>query len=258
MNGSVMPNNATQSPIYESYTMLHPDGTFMCHCNKKRANWYISRDLAEWIDNTQFKLKFEPQGYGKANNPYYQQTLQNRCVVCGELAGLNKHHVFPYVFRSRAPIQYKESNHHDIVPICIECHEDYEAHANKYKEMLANQYDLAMNGAMTEAQRKNRKIISARKILQRLEEGDFLKIPQERLDLLKVQANQELSEEFSSEGAIWADKIMENVMKDQKLQEFICSWRQHFIDFAKPQYLPPLWSVHHPLEVIGRYLEPTK
>lgn len=248
-----MPNNPTQSTIYESYTMLHPDGTLMCRCNKKRADWYVNRELATWVNDTTFQLTFEPQGHGKAGSAYYNQKLENKCVVCGKLAGLNKHHVFPYVFRSRLPIQYKESNHHDILPICTDCHEDYEAHATRYKIELAEKYDIRMNGVMSQAEKTNRKIISARKILSRLEAGEFVTIPTDRLTVLREQAAMPITEEVSSEGAVWADKIMERITNKEELHNFIRSWREHFIQYAQPQYLPELWSVDHPLEIIGRY-----
>ena len=32
--------------------------------------------------------------------------------------------------------KYKNFNHHDIVPICIDCHENYELIANIYKKEL--------------------------------------------------------------------------------------------------------------------------
>ena len=34
------------------------------------------------------------------------------------------------------------------------------------------------------------------------------------------------------------------------LQEFANRWRQHFIDHAKPQYMPGGWEVDRPLELI--------
>lgn len=250
-----MPNNPKQTPIYESYSMLHPDGTVMCHCNEKRAKWYVKRDLATWIDDKTFQLKFEPNGHGKADSPYYNQDMDNRCVVCGETEGLNRHHVFPYVFRSRLPVKYKESNHHDILPICIECHEDYETIANQYKMDLAKEHDVAMNGSMTDAQRENRKIQSARNIIAKYEEGIFTDIPEDRLAILQEKANKSFIDNENNMGPVWADKIVKDVLENDNLYEFVRSWRQHFIDNTQPQFLPKLWSVDHPLEVINRVEE---
>ena len=54
-----MPINASQSEIYESFTMYSPSGDFMCYCNKKKADLYIKKNLAEWIDDKKFKLIFD-------------------------------------------------------------------------------------------------------------------------------------------------------------------------------------------------------
>jgi len=138
-----MPINATKKPIYESFSMIHLDGTFMCHINGKRANWYVEKGLAEWIDEKTFQLKFEPKGKGKKDLLFYNQKLENRCVVCGNdhQDELNKHHVVPSVFRSRFPIQYKESNHHDVLVTCLDCHENYEHEAMLYKIELVKEND---------------------------------------------------------------------------------------------------------------------
>jgi exonuclease 3'-5' domain-containing protein 2 len=254
-----MPVNVAQNQIYESYSMLHPDGTLMCHCNFKRAKWYVDRDLATWVDEKQFKLKFEPQGYGKSENPFYMQALENRCVVCGSLDELNKHHVVPYVFRSRFPLAYKESNHHDIVPVCVDCHERYEAHATEFKALLAHQAGANMNTSMTEAFRHNKKVLSARNILQRIKEGNLVDskgnpaiVPEEKLMVLREKAREELREDVPVSGTQWADSIMDKVMAEEGLFAFVKQWRAHFIEHMKPQYLPQYWSVEHPLEVKGK------
>lgn len=256
-----MPINVSQKPIYESYSMLHPDGTLMCHTNSKRANWYVKRELAEWIDDKTFKLKFAPQGKGKSDSPYYTQSLENKCVVCGDNNeyALNKHHVVPYVFRSRFPEQYKQSNHHDILPTCVECHENYEGYATEYKKQLAEKVGASMNGSMSAEQKYNKKILSARNVINRLqnkelkdESGKEVKIPEEKLRLLHDLASKEPLHDEPVSGTIWADKIIENVIKNDDLFEFVRSWRKHFLEFAKPQFLPNHWSVDHPLEKVAK------
>lgn len=249
-----MPNNVSASPIYESYIMQHPDGTVMCRCNFKKAQWYMDRNLAVWVDDETFRLIFEPQGHGKSDNVYYTQKLENKCVVCGREDHLNKHHVFPYVFRSKLPIQYKESNHHDILPICVDCHEEYEDHANQYKIDLANKYSSSgMHIVLNEDQKKDKKIRSARKVLKQFTNGEISGIPSDRIEILSQLANESLSQENPPSCSNWSNEIIENFMEEDKLHEFIKSWREHFIEYAKPQYLPELWSVDHKLEVLEKH-----
>ncbi len=251
-----MPINATQKPIYESFVMQHPNGDFMCHINEKRANWYVQHGLADWVEEKTFKLKFEPKGYGKKDLLFYNQKLENRCVVCGDTSNnLNKHHVVPYVFRSRFPIEYKESNHHDILVTCIDCHEKYEGVANKYKKKLAEDIGASMTQAMTQEQKYNKKILSARNVLSQVESGELTDIngnsliPVDKMTALKEMASLELLEDPTiEEGPVWADKIMEKVINEDSLFEFVKKWRSHFIEHAKPQFLPDHWSVDHLLE----------
>lgn len=254
--GIKMPINASQKPIYESFAMIHPNGELMCYTNFKRANWYIEKGLAEWIEERKFVLKFEPNGSGKNNLPYYTQILENKCVVCGtddNEKGLNKHHVVPYVFRSRFPVQYKESNHHDVLVTCVDCHEDYEKYANQLKTKLANDLGISTNQQMSVEEKLNKKILSARNILLRMKEIPTIKIPEEKLQKLEEEAKKDLLPiEKGLKGAFWADKIIENVLEKDDLFNFVKMWRQHFIEFAKPQFLPNYWRVDHPLEVIDQ------
>lgn len=257
-----MPTNKAQSILYEPFSMFHPDGTFMFHCNEKKVKWYVKRGLAEELNPQQFKFLFEPNGHAKSNDPYYMQAIENKCVVCGSLHDLNKHHVVPYVFRSRLPVEYKESNHHDILATCVDCHEAYEGYATDYKKELAEKSGVSINGAMTTEQKQNRKIMSARSFLKRLD-SDLLKdsdgkrvdpaaIPAANIKILRNAASQELKDFDAHPGAVWADKIMNDVFKEDRLEEFMQLWRQHFLDYAKPQHLPQHWAVDHPLEVLGK------
>lgn len=254
-----MPVNATKKPIYESFSMISPNGEFMCHINEKRANWYVGRGLADWIDEKTFQIKFEPKGNGKKEMLFYNQKLENRCVVCGDNSNnLNKHHVVPYVFRSRFPNAYKESNHHDILVTCVNCHERYEALANQYKKKLAEEIGVSMDRKMSLEQKYNKKILSAKKILQRIdndelrdENGKCL-IPEEKIkEFREIVKCQLLEEPIFDSGPVWADKIIEKVMLENNLFDFIKKWRQHFVDNTNPKFLPNYWSVEHPLEKIN-------
>lgn len=241
--------------IYESYSMLHPDGTLMCHCNEKKAQWYVNRKLATWVNDKTFKLMFEPNGHGKSDNPYYTQSLENRCVVCGSYENLNKHHVVPYVFRKRFPVHYKQSNHHDILPTCIDCHEHYESFATDYKKQLASECGASINTPTNEEQRFNLKVLKARKLIEKVKSNDLLDrsgnlivIPHEKLKSIETLANQNLKEIDKNLTTMWADLIIEKVLETNTLYEFVCKWREHFIEYAKPQFLPNYWSTLTELE----------
>lgn len=236
--------------IYQSYAMVHPDGTFMCYCDEKKAHWYVKRNIAKWTGEKKFQLLFEPNGYGKSRDPFYTQLRDNHCVVCGKVDNLNKHHVVPYVFRKRFPIEYKSNNHHDVLSTCVDCHENYETHATLYKKELAQKANVAFDSALTPEDIKNASIKKARKVLEKYHNGIYYTnsgepavIPKERVDYLKNLAQQKLTARANQD--FWADVIMDDVLSKNNLQEFIENWRLHFLNYAKPQYLPQFWSVTH-------------
>lgn len=251
-----MPINASKKEIYQSYQMFNEDNDFMCYVNEKRANWYIKKGLASWIGEKEFKLNFKPKGNGKKEIVYYSQSLENKCVVCGEKDGskLNKHHVVPYVFRSRFPIQYKESNHHDILVTCIECHDKYEHTAMDFKNKLAKDANIKMNYPLTEEEIFNKKILSARNVINKINNGELrnnfgdLLIPENKLNILKELSLKELIPIKKRVGDFWADELMNEIKTEEDLFKFIKKWRNHFLIYAKPKYLPKHWSVDHPLE----------
>lgn len=250
-----MPINASNQLIYESYSMYGPTENFMCYCNKKRANWYVNKNLATWIDDKRFKLNFEPNGQGKSNIPFYTELIENICVVCGSDNKLNKHHVVPYVFRSRFPIEYKESNHHDILATCTDCHEFYEEKANILKKKMCDKLNIKMNYGMTKEQINNKKIISARELIEKIDNKEITNIPQDRINYLRNLASEEILEENSIKGAIWADKIIEDVLLNDKLFDFMKEWRLHFVETMNPKFLPKYWSVNSPLEKAGKIID---
>lgn len=247
-----MPINASQSEIYESFSMYSPEGEFMCYCNKKKANWYVNKNLASWLDEKKFQLIFEPNGKGKADNPYYTQEIKNCCVVCGSEKELNKHHVVPYVFRSRLPLEYKESNHHDVLATCIDCHEIYEEKANILKKEIADELNVSMENGMSPEQIKNKKILSAQRLLERVANGEIKGVPEDKIELLKIKANQPLFKDISNNGAAWADEIMKIILSEDKLFAFVQRWRKHFVDTMNPQFLPKFWSINSALEKSGK------
>ena len=218
-----MPINASQSEIYESFSMYSPEGEFMCYCNKKKANWYVNKNLASWLDEKKFQLIFEPNGKG-----------------------------VPYVFRSRLPLEYKESNHHDVLATCIDCHEIYEEKANILKKEIADELNVSMENGMSPEQIKNKKILSAQRLLERVANGEIKGVPEDKIELLKIKANQPLFKDISNNGAAWADEIMKIILSEDKLFAFVQRWRKHFVDTMNPQFLPKFWSINSALEKSGK------
>ncbi len=246
-------NSSNKSTFhYDSCGMYHPDGTLMVRISAKRARWYVVRNLADWMDDNHkdFKLRFEPNGHGQHHDAFYTQPMDDVCVVCGTTENLTRHHIVPFQFRKLLPVEYKGRNHHDILLVCEDCHEQYERHADKLKEEVLLGYGSLYN-KKSKAEFHNGRVKSARMLLDNLKQGSLkaregasVNIPEERLEHLKKVASMELKELPES----WKAQYIEDMMSPKKLHAFFIMWRQHFMDIMAPKFMPEHWTVEHRLE----------
>jgi 5-methylcytosine-specific restriction endonuclease McrA len=129
---------------YGNYKMVSTDGGFLAFTDKKRMNWYVSRNLAILIDKTTYQLNFATEGDGNWDKgDYYKLALENKCVVCGDNEELTRHHIVPSQYRKLLSIKYKGRNSYDIVAICNTCHAKYEREADKLKEHILINFGLS-------------------------------------------------------------------------------------------------------------------
>ena len=111
--------------IYGNWLVLHPNGCEMFRCVTRKAQWYLTRDLANMISEIPpvIQLKFEPGGLGWFGDEFALTQKQNLCVVCGteELPRLTKHHIVPTLYKKHFP------KHLKIYP-CINLQINYRKH----------------------------------------------------------------------------------------------------------------------------------
>lgn len=227
----------------------------------KRAKWYLDRDLAEIVseDPPTIKLKFIPNGYGNKGDAFSLAQKHNRCVVCGTEENLTKHHIVPSMYRKFFPVKIKSRSAHDVVVICVECHDEYERIAmNLKKEMEmeilgTSNTRCAMNKLGQEARDKNYLVKLCKTLIH---QGHV--IPEERKDELfemianalgRVPSLVEIEELSKVTQATIKDNqdpgraVVEKVLENDVLEDFIMRWRQHFIDTAQPKFMPDHWDV---------------
>lgn len=244
--------------IYDNCKMLSPEGQFMAHCSKKRMNWYLKRGLAESVNETTFKLTFEPKGVGNAEDVEYQlEKRQNKCIVCGALERLTLHHIVPFCYRKHFPNEYKSRNSFDVVCMCHKCHDEYERVAQLEKNKLCERFSLQVQNPQTEEQKKDRETLSLLKTLQLYSE----RIPKSRREEIKETLNNyfgrtikdnelESLVEKQLEHVTGNSKVLESVaqlvldafVKETSLFDFILYWREHFLEHANPKYLSESWK----------------
>lgn len=261
---------SSETVIYGNYNVYSPDEQLMFTTNAYKILWYLNRSLAEWIGEYSVKLKFNPDGPGHINDAYYLSKKENRCVVCGSGKRLNKHHVVPNMYRKNMHIAIKSHSYHDILPVCIECHENYESKANDLKQQIAEEYDFPVNAWMDKegkkyfagtVDRKEKDFHYVLRIAVALEEH-WEKIPEERRKkLIQIITNfygQEPTKEQISDLAKFrkdfklrkpsdvidhGEYISTQMKTVEDIQRFAERWRQHFVDSMQPKFLPENWSL---------------
>lgn len=240
-----MSQNYSNKPIYENYEMLSTDNRRICFCSKKRAEWYVKRGLASFVNEKAFKLNFEPQGQGFVH-VYFKTPLENKCVCCGSHKELTKHHVVPYVFRKRFPVKFKSNNHYDVLALCVDCHEKYEVHATKLKnDMIEQTKQIIHKQDKITAEQKI--VLKAALALDKINRNKT--VPKERLkELQNIISSMDKKEVLALKEWYkkktenhWACEIMANYQTEEELLEFIKLWRKHFKLIMKPKYLLDSW-----------------
>lgn len=265
----------------ENWKVYHPNGKHMFTCGGKKAKWYLERDLAVEVGDYEIQFTFEPNGHGFAENEEFGRSIREaQCVVSGVKYDLQRHHIVPYCYRTHFPVKYKSKNHHDVVLINHDKHSEYELEATKYKDVLAERYGVkkigdynrAYSQAIREYNRDKTIVLSKLNAIFR----GYGKLPNEfvknnlefignSLDikpdflyncsyiqlfkLYRILQKKYMSdlENFKARHSIYYDHgwhLVQKLNTDDKVEEFVKEWRQHFIDIMNPQYMPEGWSIN--------------
>jgi hypothetical protein len=123
--------------------MLAPNGKPLAGVSPKKAEWYLSRDLAREIEGRTcgrfdrcIQLTFKPKK-DFCDQIHRIQPIPPRCVVCGSGDELTTHHVVPYVIRRALPEREKSHTNQWCVLLCEEHHRQIErSHIDIYKREL--------------------------------------------------------------------------------------------------------------------------
>ncbi|KAL2938237.1 Protein RRP6-like 3 [Bienertia sinuspersici] len=127
-----------KAPVYHNCRIYASDGRLLCYCDRKKLEWYLNRNLAKLMDDNPpaIMLLFEPKGRPEdEDNDFYVQSKKNMCVSCGE----TNHYL-----RMHFPEHLKSHRSHDIVLLCVDCHEVAHATAEKYKRKVATEFGVPL------------------------------------------------------------------------------------------------------------------
>ncbi|XP_045504549.1 exonuclease 3'-5' domain-containing protein 2 [Colias croceus] len=256
-------------PLYHNCFLQAPDGELLCTCDTKKAIWYVEKELADKVsdDPLTVRLRFEPAGrsVGKVGQ-YYQLTKQNRCVVCGEDNSYIRKNVVPREYRKHFPEVMKDHSSHDVLLLCVSCHQRSNMLDQAVRERLAVLCDAPFASHdktkyIEDAECK--KIRSAARAL--LYQSRKHVLPEARVKeletvlLLHYPEHDEITEQLLTEASeisvvienadyeCHGFKVVEYFLNNEeggllRLEEM---WRQHFLDCMQPRHMPHLWSVKH-------------
>lgn len=247
--------------IYGNWLVLHPQGFEMFRCTDRKANWYLSRNLAKVTSENPpvIQLTFQPKGMGWKNDEFALTQKLNKCVVCGteELDRLTKHHIVPSLYKKHFPKHLKVATSHDVVCICRECHDEYEnVYSSKLKEKISEQYGVPLCNSQTDFVKiiklskafvlnstmmpEERKIELLMKLSLMLGyEEDF--VPIEEIEKLSKISQKNYNEFHSNHGR-------EVMLKVTDIQKFVEMWRLDFINSMKPKFMPKYWDVYRVID----------
>lgn len=262
----------TKSP-YDNILVKNQDGLEIFTCDFKRANWYLTRNLAKVESEVPMiiTLKFKTNGLGHYGDPYFLQDFKNVCVVCGTTKNLTRHHVFPQQFNKFVPRQFKNfmrSNSYNVKLLCVKCHVDYEKVATEFKiEILEKagynfkrhtpeHFDKAKRAAWALFNYSN--AIQKKdypKLFGRLEkffnkkysEYDFTVEVIEDIVYLNSLMNH-----LESMNKGYESFFKEKIVTLDDLNDFVIMWRKHFVDTMWPRYLPKYWDIERRFNMEGK------
>ncbi len=236
----------------------------MFRANRDKIEFYLSNKLAEWRDHCSIRLLFQPKGLGhsKSQKQFFMQERENRCSVCGSSELLSRHHIIPACYRKWFTDK-KNLNYHDIVPLCLDCHLQYEKHcAYKLKRRLAHKFKAPINGLPMNGEHYldcvtgRHMVCNARSLVRHRQKmpADRIKVLEDKLtDFLGHQPNQQelevLAESRKYNGRhlmlTHGKKVISHIQDQQ--QQFSRIWRKHFMRSMRPEYLPDHWDINFPI-----------
>jgi len=136
--------------VYENCRMLSKSGEMLCFTDKKRLLWYIRKGLAEEVDPGKepltvrllFEHKDDDQRAGQGE--FYSSKRSNTCVSCGAGKHYLRYRVVPVCYRRALPERLKSHRSHDVLLLCVGCHEVAQRAAERMKREISSEYGVPL------------------------------------------------------------------------------------------------------------------
>ncbi|XP_059151349.1 exonuclease 3'-5' domain-containing protein 2-like isoform X2 [Physella acuta] len=255
--------SSRKRPLWDNCRLEAPDGTLLCTCDLKKAQWYLNKNLGDEVcsDPLTVRLHFEPANRPQSSENYYLQEKENVCAVCGTNKDYVRKFVVPFEYRKYFPSGLKDHCSHDVLLLCTPCHRVSCNYDSDLRNQLAQECDAPLESgptAKTVLDHDLQKVRSAARALKKSKET----IPEHRVIeleniLKKFFGVESLTEDLLNQAADINDRctvdgfvphgkrVVQFMSENGGLLQFQSRWRQHFVDTMNPQYLPSHWSVDY-------------
>jgi len=271
------PTFLAKKPLYENCRMMAPDGEFLCNCDRKKIDWYLTRNLGVLVstDPVILKLNFDPPGRKERSQKdidddlFYTEIKENCCAICGSKEKLMRYHVIPPLYRQHFSEKYKSHRSHDVLQLCFPCHEIATKDINKKKEEFAIQYNapivnkkkVLLDKKIMKAKGLAKRLLSMKdneeRIIESMRENlkSTVEILIENKILKSLKSNGDFNEEELKEitelKQLPPDDLSHGesvVSQIEDIGEFIRMWRKRFLTNLEPKFLPKGWNINHRIE----------
>jgi len=263
-------NAVRKSPLYHNCMLQAPDGQILCTCDIKKAEWYLKKGIGEMISEDPFtvRLKFEPSGRpeGKAGE-YYLSVKPNICVVCGAEESYLRKNVVPHEYRRYFPAVMKDHQSHDVLLMCVKCHQISNLHDASLRSQLALECQAPIGTENDIKLRDNfdlKKVKSAGRALKNSKSNlpqsrrdelsqilkDHYQVEEITVDIINMASDCNFHE-VNSNYTPHSRAVVQHYLKEGGLLQLEVRWRKHFLATMKPKHLPALWSITHQEERLG-------
>lgn len=263
----MLPILSMKKPMYDNILMQDPNGHALSTISMKKANWYINKGLADWVNETTIRLRFTPSNRVDPDQAlYFVSEKANRCVICGASQHFMRHYVVPFCYRTLFPDSYKTHLSHDVVLTCADCHIQAERSAQCRRQYLEDSLRTDPATAapqIFDPQKQNiqRTATALLKWRERLPKSRIVECedqlrawfqlgPDQYLSLQLLQQASALNSYSPNPRYIPGPELVVNpLLRDEvALAKFIREWRAHFLETQLPRYLPKGWSIESPVQ----------
>ncbi|XP_077496666.1 exonuclease 3'-5' domain-containing 2 [Amblyomma americanum] len=260
-----------KTPLYDNCILQAPDGERLSSCNYKKVQWYVDRGLGTIVSRDDeplaVQLNFEPSNRPVLDSQYYTQNKDNICVVCSSAQSLVRKNVVPHEYRKYFPDIMKNHISHDILLLCLRCHQISNLRDAALRKALAEECNAPIecgdvgkareDSLLRKVRSAGRALLNARSSLPEVRVARLENVLKEHFNVTEVTddiirtASDIDTKVYNDDFVPHGQRVVEHFKKTIGLANFEMRWRQHFLDSMQPQYMPPLWSVDHHREVLA-------